>query len=163
MPEPAGNFVARSFTIEDCPEVIDIIRYHLIHTYSKVYSKRAVDFYFQYHSPENIIKKSVDGRSLIVENRGKIIGTGNITNDYISTLFVHPDYCNNGTGKLIMRKLEELALLNHLTTVRLDAIPGKVEYFKKLGYRLIAKGMDELEGGEVLEYYKMDKILTPNL
>jgi GNAT superfamily N-acetyltransferase len=73
-----------------------------------------------------------------------LVGFGRVLSDgkYYGAIYdvlVQPSLHGNGIGKLIMKDL--LNQTKHLMYVTLFATPGKMEFYKKLGFHKMATGM----------------------
>ena len=128
--------------------------------YSSAYPKEAVWFFKDWHCDENVLKDANEGDTIVLEKDSRIIGTGTIVGDEIKRVFIEPTFQKNGFGKLIMRKLEEKALLHGVSIVKLDASLPSKRFYDSLGYVTIEETFLEVENGKRLDYYKMEKLLT---
>ncbi|MFC2136894.1 GNAT family N-acetyltransferase [Bacteroidota bacterium] len=153
----AINSIIRPFKNCDLDEIYDIIEYHLVHTYSKVYSKEIIEFYKEYHSLNNILNDSKKGNALILSINNEIIGTGTILNNYINRIFIKSGYQNQGYGTAILSELEKLAVFKN-KSIKLDVIPGSEGFYIKNGYVIISQAFDKIDT-QYLEYFKMGKQL----
>jgi predicted GNAT family N-acyltransferase len=57
----------------------------------------------------------------------------------IERICVLPDYRSMGAGKIIMEKLEEIAALKEMQTLKLNAQTHAEPFYTKLGYSTISK------------------------
>jgi citrate lyase synthetase len=127
--------------------------------YSDVYSKEAVRFFKDWHCDENVLKDANEGYTIVLEKDSRIIGTGSVAGNEIRRVFVEPAFQKNGFGKVIMRKLEEKALLASIGIVKLCAsLPAK-KFYDSLGYVTLEETFLEVENNKKLDYYKMEKLL----
>ena len=55
----------------------------------------------------------------------------------VHAFFVEPDWKRKGIGSLLWRKVVERARANGVLDLRLDADPGAVPFYEKLGFRVI--------------------------
>lgn len=147
----------RKFKNTDLTDVADIIQFHLNNIYSKIYSNTVINFYKKYHSVENIQSDAIKGIMLVAEYKGQVIGTGTLLNDYISRVFIKAGFQKKGIGQKIMIALEKYAQKNGIRKVRLDAVPGSTDFYKKLNYVLLCECADKINNTELLEYCKMEK------
>ncbi len=152
----SSDIYTRQFKIVDIDEIHQLISFHLNHTYSKVYSPKIVEFYKKYHSKESLLHDAQKGHILITICNNEIIGTGTILKNYINRMFVKSGFQYNGIGTVILTELEKIAIKNKCKEIKLDAIPGSVQFYQKLGYKLINKAFD-MVNNEKLEYFKMKK------
>jgi RimJ/RimL family protein N-acetyltransferase len=78
-------------------------------TFPPAYREHWMD---DHHSPDQILQEATEGFTLIIECEGTIIGTGNITHDWIQSILIHPEYQRQGLGTELLRRLEEHARQN---------------------------------------------------
>ncbi|TDL80591.1 GNAT family N-acetyltransferase [Peribacillus frigoritolerans] len=57
----------------------------------------------------------------------------------IERICVLPDYRSKGAGKIIMEKLEEIAVSKEMQTLKLNAQTHAEPFYEKLGYHTISK------------------------
>jgi ribosomal protein S18 acetylase RimI-like enzyme len=73
-----------------------------------------------------------------------LVGFGRVLSDgiYYGAIYdviVQPELQGKGIGKLIMRDI--IAQTQHLLYITLFAAPGKMDFYKKLGFRKMSTGM----------------------
>jgi GNAT superfamily N-acetyltransferase len=149
----------RKFRPSDLSAVKDLIYNTIDVCYSNVYPQEAVQFFKDWHCDENILKDAKEGYTIVLEKADTIVGTGTVLGDEIKRVFVDPAFQKNGFGKLIMHKLEEKALLQGVSIVKLDASLPSKKFYDLLGYITIEETFLEVENGKRLDYYKMKKPL----
>lgn len=150
----------REFIKTDLAAVKDLVDKTIDICYTGVYCDEAVQFFKGWHHDEKILKNAEDGYTIILEQNGRIAGTGTLVGDEIARVFVLPASQQYGYGKLIMQKLEEKALAEGVNVVRLDAsIPSK-KFYDLLGYLTLEETFLVVENNKKLDYYKMQKKLT---
>ncbi len=123
------------------------------------YPKEAIKFFKEYHCDENILKGTAEGWTVVLEENNQIIGTGTIIDDHIIRVFVNPKFQKRGLGRLIMRELEEKAISTGVRAIKLDASLPSKKFYDSLGYATSEATYLEVENGEKLHYYKMEKVL----
>jgi len=157
-----NNIKMRKFKLSDLDTVRDLIHNTIDISYSKVYNTEAIKYFKDYHNDKNILKDAKEGYIIVLESNNQIIGTGTIINDYITRVFVNPEFQKHGFGKLLMEKLETKALSAGISVVKLDSsLPAK-RFYDSLGYETIEKTFVEVGNGKKLDYYKMEKSLKSN-
>jgi GNAT superfamily N-acetyltransferase len=125
--------------------------------YLDAYPREAVEFFLDYHNDDNILKGAKNGFTIVLEKNGRIIATGTLLVDHIMRVFVEPAFQKIGLGKLIMKKLEKKALSAGLGLVKLDAsLPAK-RFYDSLGYTTVEESFVEVQNGQKLNYFKMQK------
>lgn len=149
----------RKFKRADLAEIKSLIDRTIETCYSGIYCEEAVKFFKDWHSGEKILNSAKKGYTIILEKDGRIIGTGTIVCDEIVRVFVAPAYQNRGFGKLLMKRLENIAHTGRIETVRLDASLPSKKFYDSLGYVALEKTFRAVENHKKLDYYKMQKVL----
>lgn len=149
----------RKFKLSDLESVRDLIHRTIDVCYKGFYLKEVMDYFDMFHWDGNILKVARDGYSVVVEIRGKIVGTGSVIGDSALRVFVDPSYQKRGLGKTIMNELETQAAVSGVKVMQLRALAPARKFYESLGYVAVAKGLMEIDNGRHLEYYKMVKSL----
>jgi GNAT superfamily N-acetyltransferase len=145
------------------PSDLDPVK-RLIHStidacYPPVYPSEAVSFFKEYHSDEAIAKRAGQGRTVVLEWHGRIVGTGTLLNDHIAAVFVEPSLQGKGFGRRIMAHLEAEACSAGLSAVILDAsLPSKL-FYDSLAYSTVEEASRPVANGQSLRFYRMRKPL----
>lgn len=149
----------REFRKTDLAAVKGLVDKTIDICYPGIYCAEAVQFFKDWHTEEKILQNAADGFTIVLEQNGRIVGTGTIVADEIARVFVNPEFQKHGFGKLIMDKLEGKALSTSAGIVKLDAsIPSK-KFYDLLGYITLEKTFIEVKNNKRLDFYKMQKIL----
>ncbi|MHA2123431.1 MAG: GNAT family N-acetyltransferase [Promethearchaeota archaeon] len=155
------NISIREFRPSDLAVVKRLILNTIDNCYTETYPKEAVKFFEDWHCDEKILEDANKGYTIVLEKNNQIVGTGTILENEIKRLFVEAKLQKHGLGKLIMRKLEEKAASLGIDVIKLDAsIPSK-KFYDSLGYVTLEETFLEVENGQRLDHYKMEKSLTP--
>lgn len=130
--------------------------YELIHmtikaTYTKYYSDKAVEFFLELHSQENIANDISAGKVYVVIFQQEVIGTGTLDGDHIMRVFVSPQFQRQGIGTLIMDFLEAEIIKGHGAAWLESSLPAG-KFYHNRGY--ITKEYEEYPLGneKVLAY-----------
>lgn len=153
------NISIREFRSSDLGVVKSLIDHTIDTCYSSVYPKEAVQFFKGWHCDDRIQKDAKEGYTIVLEKDNQIIGTGTIVDNQIMRVFVQPALQKRGFGKLIMQKLEEKALSEGISVVKLDASLPSKEFYDSSGYVTLEETFLEVENNKRLDYYKMEKSL----
>ncbi|MCG9696064.1 GNAT family N-acetyltransferase [Shewanella sp. Isolate11] len=72
----------------------------------------------------------------VTEKQSKVIGSGKLDLDtgVIDAIFVDPDYFDQGAAKLMLAFLEQLALKNGLSILRLDSTLNAAAFYRSQGF-----------------------------
>jgi GNAT superfamily N-acetyltransferase len=149
----------RKFNCGDLAEVRKLIHRTIDACYIDDYCSEAIEFFKDWHRDERILQDAEDGYTIIIEEKGLVVGTGTIVGDEIKRVFVEPAYQGRGYGRWIMNVLEEKAVSLGINVVKLDAsIPSK-EFYDALDYATVHEAFLEVANNKKLDYYKMEKAL----
>jgi ribosomal protein S18 acetylase RimI-like enzyme len=150
----------RPFSQEDLYALKGLILTTIDTCYSCVYPPRAIEFFKQYHSPENILERADKGYTVVGESPGKVIATGAIVENHICAVFVVPAAQRQGLGRRIMEHLEDKARSAGYQEVTLDvSLPSK-KFYERLGYRLSEDVYLDVGEGQRLAYWTGKKLLA---
>lgn len=149
----------RAFRQADMAALKSLIERTVDACYPGHYCPQAVQFFKDYHDEQAILKDARAGDTIVLAEAGRIVGTGTLVGDEIKRVFVDPASQRQGSGRLIMRRLEEKAAANGVATVKLDAsLPSKA-FYDRLGYVTVEQTFLPLANGRRLEFFKMQKRL----
>jgi GNAT superfamily N-acetyltransferase len=149
----------REFKKTDLIAVKELVDKTIDICYSNMYCAEAVEFFKDWHHSDKIIKNAKEGCTIIIEQGGRIVGTGTVVADEIVRVFVEPASQKCGYGRLIMKKLEEKALSRGINIVKLDASLPSKKFYDLLGYVTLEETFLIVENSQKLHYYKMEKSL----
>lgn len=118
---------------QDTGIVHDIVCKTMERAYSSCYAPEVIDYFRDYHSMDNICNDISNGDTYIIEVDGKCVGTGSHHGNYISRVFIHPDFQGYGYGTEIMEYLEKLILDEHESVFLHSSITG-YQFYLDHGY-----------------------------
>ncbi len=154
-----GDIRLRPFRDSDLESVRHLIEKTIDACYSGTYPPRAVAFFKEHHSKENIIGRTRVGEFLVLLGGGKLIATGSLAEGEISGVFVDPQFQRSGIGARMMRALEGRAVENGWAEVHLDVSLPSRGFYERLGYQIMEERSIDVGGGERLDYWHAKKRL----
>jgi GNAT superfamily N-acetyltransferase len=154
-----NRLIIRRFVDTDLLPLKSLIHRTIALCYPGHYCLEAVRFFVNYHNEEAIRADARDGCTLVLDKAGRALGTGTIVGHEIRRVFVDPALQGWGCGRLLMRRLEERAASEGITTVTLDASLPSRPFYHKLGYSIIEKAFLEVENARRLDFFRMSKEL----
>jgi len=147
----------REFRTADVLALKSLIHRTIAACYPGHYCLEAVRFFLDYHDEQAILRDAREGCTIILDQAGRIVGTGSLVAGEIKRVFVDPGAQKQGCGRLIMKSLEEKAASLGVTRVRLDAsLPSKA-FYDRLGYATVEETFLEVANSRRLDFFKMDK------
>ena len=160
MKKISKNIRVRRFKEKDLKAVYELIQNTINVSYNKVYPGEAIEFFKEFHSPENILKDAISGYTVVAERDGEILGTSTLIGNHIQRAFVSPDCQRQGIGGLIAQELERKALLKKPASIDLEASIVSRQFWESRGYVLQEETCIPVKNGQKLIYYKMSKEIT---
>jgi len=143
----------------DCGDVTDIIHKTVRKVYPDYYPAEVADFFCMYYNRERTQADIQAGNVWVLLVDGRIIGTGSIEENNITSLYVLPEFQGKGYGTRMVGELEQ-QIGEKYGSVELDAsLPSRFMY-EKLGYHTIRHERIHLMKGVVLVNEVMGKQLV---
>lgn len=127
--------------------------------YPGFYDDQIVRFFKDYHSFERVREQAQKGYSLVYVQHDKIVGTGTLVGNHISSVYVDPAFQYKGLGKRIMFALLNEAERRRIFKLALDATPGSVTFYQRLGFNVIREEVQWIDSVSSLFYYRMEREL----
>lgn len=115
-----------------CKEVIDQCA-----DVSKKMTKKEKESLKQYYSLKRILELQKGSDFFVVEKDKKVIGTGRLNKNKITTLYIDPKYHKQGMGTLMLDRLFEKAKKQNRRSVCLDSLLQAVDFYIKKGFKKI--------------------------
>ena len=143
----------RLFRPEDREKVSLLIRKTLIEENSKDYPQNVIDYMINEFTGSFIQKMAEERTFLVAEKNEEIVGTATLKNNYIGTVFIHPEFQSQGIGTQLMKKVEHLAKSRGLKNLTLDSSITGLGFYKRRGYEQKEDIQDENYG----KTYRMEK------
>ncbi len=151
--------IIREFRKADLSALKTLVHKTIATCYPGHYGPEAVRFFLDYHNEEAILRDAERGRTIVLHQAGRILGTGTLVGDEIKRVFMDPTFQKQGFGRRIMRQLEEAAVRQGTGTVKLDAsLPAKA-FYDRLGYVTVEPAFLPVANGQRLDFFKMQKAL----
>ena len=123
---------------ETCEMVVRACKYS---DFAKFYPQSSFDAVFEETNYEHIKQRAEYGHFYVAKENGKIIGCGGIgaywgslTESWIFTVFVHPDYQRKGVGRKIIEFLENDEYAKRANRIEIKAAMSAIPFYRKLGY-----------------------------
>jgi GNAT superfamily N-acetyltransferase len=149
----------REFQRADLAALKALVHKTITTCYPGHYGVEAVRFFIHYHDEEAILRDAGKGRTIVLAQAGRLLGTGTIVDDEIKRVFVDPAFQKQGFGRRIMRQLEKAAVRHGAVAVRLDAsLPSKA-FYDRLGYVTVEPAFLPVGNGRRLDFFRMRKAL----
>ena len=130
--------VVRKFQTGDENIIRDILHRNFEEVNSRDYPQETIQSLKQNFSAETILFYSTEREMFVAEKEKQIIGTASLgkfgEDYYVLTVFVNPDYHQQGIGKKLMEKIEKRAKENNAHRLLVPASITGEPFYLKLGY-----------------------------
>ena len=146
----------RKANLDEAEKVCYIVQHTKAVIYPDYYTKAVVDFFGSLHSIENIKKDIEQNRISVLIVDGEIIGTGSHTGNYITRVYVLPEYQGQGYGSKIMDELEKDIFVGY-DDCELDASLPACIFYEKRGYKTVRHVKYDIGHGKYMIYEIMRK------
>lgn len=143
---------------EDAKYIHELVQDTVRKVYPKYYLPEIVDMFCEFHSEMNIEEDIRNGKTYVLAENNRIIGTGTIDGNHITRVYVLPDFQGKGFGTFIMDQLEE-ELRKQYDTAEIDASLPACRLYYDRGYKTTDHGIWECAGGVIQVYEIMEKRL----
>ena len=147
----------REFRRQDLEAAKSLIDETIKASYS-IYPEEVIEHWTEdHHSREHISSRARDGYTIVLEYKGRIIGTGTLLGRSIQGVFIHPSHQRRGFGKLIMHKLEKQAMADGIGTLELTSTLVSKQFYDSLGYATLREDHFSAGAKQEFRYYRMMK------
>lgn len=157
-----SNIKLSYFSEYELEELHSFITLTVEHSYKGLYVQEAIDFFLDYLDKADILRESRDHPILVLREDGRIVGTATLIERHVKRVFVEPSCQSKGYGRLLMEKLENIAVENGYSFVELHSSLFAKYFYDKLRYLTFKIGTIPVKNGQVLTYYRMAKFLKEN-
>jgi len=154
----------RRFRRGDEVAVAEVICTTLAVSNQKDYPPEFIRENIESHSSEVIAQRAKESHFYVVTVNGKIIGCGGITGywgslteSYLVSIFVLPDYQGKGIGRKIIETLESDEYFKRAWRTEVGSSLTAVEFYRKMGYEY-KNGITDPDEFHVV---RLEKITSP--
>jgi len=146
-------------TMEELQQVVDIVTTTISKVFPKYYFQEAVDFFLNHNRQTSIARDISRNQVWLFANEDNIfVGTGTITENMLSRIYVLPQYHKHDCHSAIMDFLEEKVSENY-DQVMLDALPTSMNLCLKRGYSCVENHWLHVDQGKLFFYETLKKDL----
>jgi GNAT superfamily N-acetyltransferase len=145
----------RTLTEENIHAVCTLIERTVRTSYRDVYSPRAIEFFLQYNTHEDIAHDARDGSAIVAVMDDSIIGTASLCDDQMKRVFVDPQFQRRGIGKALVALMINKAKVQGVRRIRADASLVSWQMYQRMGFAALGREYRDLGEGDSLPYYKM--------
>jgi len=117
------------------------------------YPPAIIDYQLHTHYTMDWLSKKMQSSYFVVALMdNKVVGTGSLDDNEVTTVFVDPDHQRKGIGRTIIGELERYAKSQDIREVILNSSITAFGFYKKLDYALVGEAVREYRGNKVITY-----------
>lgn len=144
---------------ELCREIYNLVQLTIKMVYPRYYPREVVDFFCVLHSSDNIGLDIENENVYVLFDNDILVGTGSLSANHITRVYVLPQYQGKGYGTFIIKQLENKIKKTYKSSV-LDASLPAVMVYEKLGYKTLSHNKYIVKNDSVLVYEVMEKMFN---
>ena len=127
---------------------------------SKDYTSTQINAWTSTPHPEGYVESMECGeRMFVAVDNGKVIGYSSVCEDEICAVFVHPYHVGRGVGKSLLERVEQEAVDEGFSVVRLNSTLTARKFYQKYGWVVVKEVKHQLRNGCRIPCIGMEKTL----
>lgn len=147
----------KHFHKKELHQLIQLIHLTIKRCYPECYAQEVVDFFINYHSSEELLRKAEVGKLVVGYKGDVLIASGYFVEGEIGGVYIHPGYQQQGFAKEIVTFLLDLAKKEGSNSVWLESTPLALKLYKQLGFYVDEERVMYVGNNTPLPYYHMRK------
>ena len=150
----------RLFQEKDINQIADLF-YRCVHNVCKDdYTPEALEAWAPKDMDILRLKASLQkNHTLVVEDNEEVVAFGDMGDTgYIDRLYVREDYLGQGIGRQLLDRFEKYARVKGIIYINTSASITSLDFFKTMGYDIVAKQMVERRGVRIKRFLMEKKI-----
>ncbi len=155
-----NRIIIRESTTDDIKPMYELLQKTFDVSYKNAYPQESINRFKERYSEDFILERANEGYTIVAEYDGRIIGTGNLHENFFGQVYIHPSYQNLGAGKLIVDELERKAAENRIESIEIGASLVSREFWNARGFVLEKEEAFSIENGQELRFFRMSKKLV---
>lgn len=154
------EIIIRVAVSKDAAAISELIIENAKATLFAYYSPEQWNVFVQYYNTATVGNKLADHLFFCAEQNHEIIGVIGLDRNWVVGFYTKANLLNKGIGTLLMNHLENYALNNGISRLKLASSPVGLEYYYKKGWKKIKEVKLKYLGVEFDETL-MEKVLSP--
>ena len=116
---------------------------------NKDYPLQVLDPLRDYFSPEKVTALATERICLVAEVKGSVVGTVSLDKGEVATMFVSPEYQGQGIGTSLFNSLEQFALREGHTELRVPSSLTGEKFYQSMGFQELERVETETAGQQI--------------
>jgi GNAT superfamily N-acetyltransferase len=141
------EIVVRRATAKDSVAVYEVVLRALRETNAKDYPTTVIDR-LVLTLPNKVASNLDTWHAFVAIVAGRVVGTGSLNGQTVSSVYVHPDYQRGGVGTRLMDAVEDAAFAQSVRTLSVQSSVTAHPFYAKRGFKVTREGLYG-EGGRL--------------
>jgi ribosomal protein S18 acetylase RimI-like enzyme len=134
------QIMIRRATAEDSEAVYEIVLRALRETNARDYPASVIDRLVL--TLPNKVASNLDAwHAFVAVVAGRVVGTGSLSGQTVSSVYVHPDYQRGGVATRLMDAVENAAIAQSVRTLSVQSSVTAQQFYEKRGFKIVREGL----------------------
>jgi GNAT superfamily N-acetyltransferase len=133
------EIVIRRATAADAEAVHKIVLLALLETNARDYPPSVIDR-LVLTLPDKVASNLETWRAFVAIVNERVVGTGSLNGQTVSSVYVHPDYQGRGIATKLMDAVENVANVQSLGTLSVQSSVTAKPFYTKRGFKIVREG-----------------------
>jgi GNAT superfamily N-acetyltransferase len=133
---PYEQIVIRRATAEDAEAVYEVVLRALRETNAGDYPASVLDR-LVLTLPDKVASNLETWRAFVAIADGRVVGTGSLSGQTVSSVFVHPEYQRRGVATKLMDAIESAAIAQSVQTLRVQSSVTAQAFYARKGFKVV--------------------------
>jgi ribosomal protein S18 acetylase RimI-like enzyme len=137
---PSEQIVIRRATAEDSEAVYEIVLRAVRETIARDYPASVIDRLVLV-LPDKVASNLDGWHAFVAIADGRVIGTGSLSGQTVTSVYVHPDYQRRGVATKLMDAVENTATAQSVRTLSVQSSVTAQALYTKRGFKIAQEGL----------------------
>jgi N-acetylglutamate synthase-like GNAT family acetyltransferase len=134
------QIIIRRATAKDSGAVYEIVLRALRETNAKDYPASVIDR-LVLTLPNKVASNLDTWHAFVAITAGRVVGTGSLSGQTVSSVYVHPDYQRGGVATRLMDAVETAAIAQSVKTLSVQSSLTAQPFYAKRGFKIAREGL----------------------
>jgi GNAT superfamily N-acetyltransferase len=131
----------RRATALDADDISRVVIRALRMTNAQHYPAHVIDAAVANFAPDRVAERLICRHTFVATANGAVVGTASLDGSMIRSVFVAPEFQDQGIGRRLMDSVEELALAHSVAKVSVPSSVSAQGFYERLGFVTVREDM----------------------